>query len=163
MKLAVLVAVPPGVVTVIFPVVAVAGTVAVICVAEFTVNVAVTPLNLTEVAPVKFVPVIVTFLPTGPNVGVNEVIVGAGAASTVKSEVLVPTPLGVCTLIFPVVAPEGTVAVICVAELMVKVALVPLNFTEVAPVKFVPVMTTVVPAPPVIGKNDVMVGQVADT
>ena len=48
-KFAVLVAVPPGVVTLILPVVAPVGTVAVICVAESTVNVvAVTLLNFTE-------------------------------------------------------------------------------------------------------------------
>ncbi|OFW63192.1 MAG: hypothetical protein A2135_04940 [Actinobacteria bacterium RBG_16_67_15] len=48
-KSVLLVAVPPGVVTVILPVVAVAGTVAVIWVAEVTVNVAVTLLNFTDV------------------------------------------------------------------------------------------------------------------
>ena len=34
--------------------------------------------------PLKFVPVIVTDVPTGPKVGVNEVIVGAGTGTTVK-------------------------------------------------------------------------------
>ena len=34
------------------------------------------PLNVTTVAPVKFVPVIVTLVPTGPLVGVKLVIVG---------------------------------------------------------------------------------------
>ena len=85
MKLVVLVAVPPGVVTLIVPVVAVEGTVAVIWVAEFTTNVAATLLNVTPVVvkvapltvPLKFVPVIVTDVPAGPKVGVNEVIVGA--------------------------------------------------------------------------------------
>ncbi len=40
------------------------------------------PPNVTAVAPVKFVPVIVTIVPIGPEVGVNEVIVGlvGGAA-----------------------------------------------------------------------------------
>jgi len=42
-------AVPLGVVTAIGPVVAPGGTVAVICVTEFTVNVAVTLLNVTAV------------------------------------------------------------------------------------------------------------------
>ena len=50
-KSAVLVAEPPGVVTLIFPVVAVAGTVAVICVAEFTTKVAATLLNVTARRP----------------------------------------------------------------------------------------------------------------
>ena len=48
-KLVVLVAEPPGVVTLIGPVVAVEGTVAVIWVAEFTAVVAVTLLNVTAV------------------------------------------------------------------------------------------------------------------
>jgi hypothetical protein len=84
LKSVVLVAVPPGVVTVILPSVAPVGTVAVIWVDEFTVNtVAATPLNLTAVAPVKFVPAITTEVPTGPEVGVKLVIVGT-AAPTVK-------------------------------------------------------------------------------
>jgi len=38
---------------------------------------ALTPLNITAVAPVKFVPLIVTLVPTAPLVGVKPVIVGA--------------------------------------------------------------------------------------
>ena len=105
-----LVAVPPGVVTDIFPVVAPAGTVAVICVAELTVKVELIPLNLTSVAPVKFVPVITMLAPMRPLVGLKLVIVGAGM--TVKLLALVAVPPGVVTLIGPVVAPVGTVAVI---------------------------------------------------
>ena len=56
MKLVELVAVPPAVVTVTGPVVAPAGTVVTICVAVFDVIVALTPLNFTEVAPIRFVP-----------------------------------------------------------------------------------------------------------
>jgi hypothetical protein len=159
-----LVAVPPGVVTVILPVVAPEGTVAVICVAETTVKVvAAMLLNLTALVvkpvPLKFVPVIVTVLPIGPKVGENEVIVGVGAVVTVKLVELTPVPLGVVTLIGPVVAPVGTVAVICVDELTVKVdAATLLNETPVAPVKFVPVITTDVPTTPDVGVNDVIVG-----
>src|SRR5215467_6640864 len=61
----------PGVVTVMGPVVAPAGTVVVIVPEGLTVNVAATPLNETAVAPVKAVPVIVTPVPTGPKVGAN--------------------------------------------------------------------------------------------
>jgi hypothetical protein len=83
-KFDVLVAVPPAVVTLMGPVVAPVGTVAVIFVAELTMKVvALTPLNLTEVAPVKFVPVIVTLDPTGPDMGENEVIVGAEVAPSI--------------------------------------------------------------------------------
>jgi hypothetical protein len=154
------VAVPTAFVTVRGPVVAPDGTVVVIDVADTTVNVAVTPLNFTLVTPVKFDPVIVTAVPTGPMVGENEVITGG---PTVKSAVLTTVLTGVVTEIFPVVAPVGTVAVICVPELTVNVvAFVALNFTTVAPQKLVPVIvTTVVPAVPVFGVNDVIVGAVA--
>src|SRR6185312_3629722 len=76
---AVLAPVPAGVVTAIGPVVAPVGTVAVIWVAELTVNVAALPLKVTAVAPVKPLPVMVTDVPTGPEVGLNEETVGAGA------------------------------------------------------------------------------------
>ena len=67
------------------------------------------PLNLTADAPVKFVPLIVTLVPTGPLVGVKLVIVGA-LALTVKLAALVAVPADVVTLSGPVVAPVGTVA-----------------------------------------------------
>ena len=70
---------------------------------------ALTPLNRTAVAPVKFVPLIVTVLPANPLAGVKLVIVGAGA-TTVKLVALVAVPPGVVTLSGPVVAPAGTVA-----------------------------------------------------
>jgi len=72
-----LVAVPPGVVTEIAPSVAPLGTLAVIVVAELTVKLAVVPLNLTLVAPVKLVPLTVTLVPTGPLAGEKPEIVGA--------------------------------------------------------------------------------------
>jgi len=91
---------PHEVVTLILPVVAVEGTVAVIWVAEFTTDVAATLLNVTEVlvipVPLKFVPVILTDVPGGPEVGVNEVIVGAPPPPvTVKLEPLVLCPAAV--------------------------------------------------------------------
>jgi len=46
---------------------------------------------------------------------------------TVKLDELIPVPLGVVTLIGPVVTPDGTVAVIWVGELTVKVAAEPLK------------------------------------
>ena len=68
-----------------------------------------TPLNATAVAPAKFIPLIVTLVPTGPLVGVKLVIVG-GLAVTVNVLALVAVPPGVVTLTSPVVAPVGTVA-----------------------------------------------------
>jgi hypothetical protein len=62
---------------------------------------------------------------------------------TVKLPEDVPIPVGVVTEIAPEVAPEGTVADNWV-ELATEntVAEVPLNFTEVAPGKFVPLTVT---------------------
>jgi hypothetical protein len=141
------------------PVVAPVGTVAVIWVAESTWKVvAFVVLKVTVVAPVKPVPVIFTDVPIGPNVGVNDVIAGPG---TVKLVRLDPVPLGVVTRIGPVEAPLGTATVIWVALLTVNPgAVTPLNVTEVAPVRFVPVSTTDVPTAPDVGLNDVIVGQV---
>ena len=99
---------PPGVVTQIAPVVAPLGTVAVMLVAELTVKLAADPLNFTLVAPVKFVPVIITVVPTGPLPGVNELIDGGGM--NVNEPELVAVPPGVVTEIGPVVAPSGTQA-----------------------------------------------------
>jgi hypothetical protein len=79
------------------------------------VNEAKVPLNATDVAPVKLAPVIVTAVPTGPLVGEKLVIHGP----TVKLVALVAVPAGVVTLIGPVVAPEGTVAVILMELLTV--------------------------------------------
>src|SRR5947207_9752636 len=84
-KLAALLAVPPGVVTLIGPLVAPAGTVVVIAVAEFTVKLALTLLNSTAVAPLKLVPLIVTLVPTGPLLGVKLVIVGGLVIETVTA------------------------------------------------------------------------------
>ena len=68
--------VPDAVVTETVPE-APAPTVALMLVALTTVNVvAAVPPKLTAVAPVKFVPVILTTCPVLPDVGVNDVIVG---------------------------------------------------------------------------------------
>ena len=71
-------------------------------------NVAATPLNVTAVAPVKLVPLIVTLVPASALVGVKLVMVGG--FTTVKFVALVAVPPGVVTPSGPVVAPVGTVA-----------------------------------------------------
>ena len=78
--------------------------------------------------------------------------------ATVKLLALVAVPPGVVTLSGPVVAPLGTVAEIEVEEVAVKLALVPLNRTAEAPVKFVPVIVTGVPTGPLVGAKLVIVG-----
>src|SRR5207302_1577717 len=160
-KLLALLVVPPGVVTLIGPLEAPAGTVAWIAVAEVTVKLALVPLNRTAVAPVKFVPLIVTLVPAGPLPGVKLVIVGG--LTTVKLLALLAVPPGVVTLIGPLEAPAGTVAWIAVGELTAKLALVPLNRTAVAPVKFVPLIVTLVPAGPLPGVKLVIVGGGSET
>ena len=132
MKSAVLTTVLTGVVTEILPVVAPVGTVAVIFVAEFTVTVvAVVVLNFTTVAPQKFVPVIVTtVVPAVPAVGVNDVIVGAVAARTVKSSLVplfgdVPSAFVTVTFAVPVAAAHGTVAVSVPGPVTLNVAAAP--------------------------------------
>jgi len=149
------VAVPPGVVTLIFPVVP-DPTTAVILVDELTANDdAAVPPKLTEVAPVKFVPVIVIVAPVVAEIGLKDEIVGAGIN---VNPVFVAVPAGVVTLTFPD-APEPTTAVI-VVELTTAndAAATPPKLTEVAPLRFVPVTVTVTPVAAVVGVKEVIVG-----
>jgi hypothetical protein len=150
--------------TTTFPVVAPLGTDVAMLVALHVVTVAVVPLNFTVLVPwldPKFVPVIVTEVPTAPEV--TERLVMLGADTTVKLDPLLFTPLANTTT-FPVVAPVGTVVTRLVALQLVTVAVVPLNFTVLVPwldPKFVPVIVTEAPTAPVVGERLVMLG--ADT
>jgi hypothetical protein len=113
----------------------------------------------------RFCPKIVTAVPAGPHVGVNEEILGAQppGLATVKVPALVPVPAVFVAVITPVV-PAPTVALICVAETMSKfAAAVPPNFTLVtlSLLKFVPVMVTTQPVGPLVGVKAVIVGAVA--
>jgi hypothetical protein len=69
-------------------------------------------------------------------------------------------PPGVVTLTSTTPVPAGDVAVIEVAELKVKLAVVAPNVTAVTPVKLVPVTVTDVPPArgPAVGEIDVTVG-----
>ena len=78
----------------------------------------------------KFVPVIVTDVPTAPEVGDRLVMLGVGR--TVKLTPLLSTPLA-CTTTLPVMAPVGTGATIDVALQLVGVAAVPLKVTVLLP------------------------------
>ena len=153
-----LTAVPPGVVTVIGPLLAPAGTTALMLVADCTVKVAALPLKATAVAPVNPEPLMVTRVPAGPLLGENELIAGAGAVVTLKLLVLRVAPYGVATEIGPLPAPVGTDAVIWVSDTTAKVAATPPNATEVAPVNAEPVIVTLVPTGPDVGENDVTAG-----
>ena len=161
-KMVALVAVCPFTVTVMAPVVAPTGTEVVMLVTVLAITVAEVSLNSTillEGVASKFVPEIVTVVPTTPDNGVKDEIAGGGI--TVKFEALVAVCPYTVTVIVPVVAPEGTEVVILVTLLAVTVAVVPLNFTVLlagVASKFVPDIITVVPTPPDAGVNEVMVG-----
>jgi hypothetical protein len=72
----------------------------------------------------------VTTVPASPIVGENPVIVGAAeAASTVNGSDVIAEPVGVVTLMGPLVAPAGTLVTSCVDDAAVTVAAVPLNVT----------------------------------
>lgn len=107
-------AVPAGVVTLIGPVGALAGTVACTEVADSTVNAAAGVLpNRTALVPERFAPVRVTTVPAAPFVGENPVSATDDTAK-VPPEVLVLT--GVVTVTRPLTAFAGTVTVIVVAD-----------------------------------------------
>ena len=76
---------------------------------ESTVKVAALVPKVTAVAPVKFDPRMSTLVPTGPLIGVNQVIDGA-PPSTANEDELQALPPGVATEIGPVLPPLGTVA-----------------------------------------------------
>src|SRR2546428_964629 len=115
-------------------------------------------LTVVGLGSLKFVPLIWTFVPTGPLVGAKPLIVG-GLAVTVKLLALVAVPPVVLTPIGPVAAPDGTVAWITVGELTAYVvAATEPKVTELAPVKFVPLICTLVPTGPLGGAESLMVG-----
>jgi hypothetical protein len=148
--------VPPGVVTDTAPPNVPEATTAVIRVAETITKLdAATPPKLTAVAPVKFVPLMVTVAPAPTLVGVKLVTVGGGIST---KPARLPVPPGVVTETLPL-APVATTAVICVGETTVKLAAVtPPKRTELAPLKFVPVRLTVIPVPALAGVKLVIVG-----
>ncbi len=123
----------PETVTTILPVVAPEGTGAIMLVALQLEGDADVPLNLTVLVPCvepKFVPVIVTEAPTDPEDEERLVILGVG--KTVKLLPLLATPETVTTTL-PVVAPDGTGAVMLVALQLEGDADVPLNLTVLVP------------------------------
>jgi hypothetical protein len=131
-------------------------------VAELTVNEAAgVPPKLTAVAPVKLVPVMVTVVLHGPaDAGVKEVMVGKGTVRYVNPANVATQPPTPVTETVPL-APAPTTEEMLVAELTVnEVAGVPPKLTAVAPVKFVPVIVTVVPVEAEVGVKEAMLGRV---
>src|ERR1043166_4369013 len=151
----------PPTVTTTGPLVAPRGTGTVMLVALHVVGVANVPLNVTVLVPgvaPKFVPAIMTAVPTGPDVGLSVVIVGG--IVTVKVTLLLTRPPTVTTT-GPLVAPLGTGTVMLVPLHAVGVATVPLNVTVLVPAvdpNFVPAIVTGVPTGPDVGLTVVMLG-----
>jgi hypothetical protein len=151
----------PFTVTTTGPVVAPPGTGATMLVALQLVGAAAVPLKWTVLAPCdapKFVPVIVTAVPTTPDVGLTLVILGG--VVTAKLTPLLAMPFTVTTT-GPVVAPPGTGATMLVALHIVDDAAVPLNQTVLAPCdapKLLPAIVTDVPTTPDAGVTLVMLG-----
>ena len=139
-----------------------AGTV--MLVALQLVGAAVVPLNVTVLVPCvppKFVPVIVTEVPNGPEEGLMLVMLGAWI--TVKVIPLLASPPTVTTT-GPVVAPAGTGAMMLVALQFDTVAIVPLKVTVLVPCeapKLEPVIVMAVPTAPEVWLKLVMLGAVA--
>lgn len=151
-------------VSVIAPVVAPLGTVTVSDVVVAADTVAVVPLNFTTFADavvLKFVPEIVTVVPTGAMVGEKLVMVGAGA--TMNEPALV-TAGPACTRRTNGYVPNaglGKLKVSAVDVAAVIVANTPPMDTEfwlAVVLKLVPLSVTTVPDGPAIGENPVMVG-----
>ena len=106
----------------------------------------------------KLVPTMVTVVPIVPYVGVNEVIVGRGVI-TVKFVGLTEVKPFTVTVMTPVVEPNGTVVVMLVAVLTVTLVRVPLKATKLLAgmgSKSNPVIVTVVPNVPEVGKKEAM-------
>ncbi len=147
----------PLVVTDIGPSLAPSGTEVVMLVALEDVTFAVTPLNFTvgvgEVP--KFVPEIITVAPIAPSL--EESVVMAGDANTLKLvELRTVIPLA-STDIFPVTVPEGTVTEILEDVEETTVAETPLNKTVGDALKLFPLIVTVAPAAPLAGvKLDIL-------
>jgi hypothetical protein len=119
-------------------------------------------LIFTLVAPLKFLPKMVkTGSPVGPVETEKLVITGALFAAMVKLLGLVPVPPCVTTWIGPVIANDGTEAMIVVSEITLKLALGwswPLKTTAVTPIKFEPEIVTTLPIGPLTGENPLTTG-----
>jgi hypothetical protein len=148
--------------TTTFPVVAPEGTFATIELALQLVVDAVVPLNLTVLLPFvepKFDPEMVIDAPTAPDVEDKLVITGAGTTVKVLPLLFAPDTI---TITLPVVAPLGTMATILVElQLVMLVAVVPLNLTVLLPCvdpKLLPEIVTDAPTAPDVGERLVIEG-----
>ena len=119
-----------------------AGTPTITLVALRTTNGAFAPLTVAPDVSSRLLPVIVIDVPGPPFAGVKLEMLGVGLVKVNMADD-VAVPPGVVTLIVPVLAPVGTIAVIEVLlTTLNEAAAEGPNFTKVAPVKLVPVIVT---------------------
>lgn len=156
-----LLATPPTVTTTL-PDVAVAGTGTVMLVELQFVGAAEIPLKLTVLVTCvdpKLAPVIVTGVPTAPDVGFRLAMLGPELVTVNPTPLLAKPPT--VTTTFPVVAPVGTGTMMLVALQLVGVAAIPLKVTVLVPCvapKLVPVIVTEFPTAPDAGFRLVRLG-----
>lgn len=125
-----------------------AGAIQVINVSLTTVkDVASNPPNVTEVAPVKFLPLIVTLVPPVvlPDTGKILLIV-AGVTKVKEAKMLLgPPPVLTITPKTPAGLTGVIQVIVVLSTTVILVVTVLPNVTDVAPVKFVPVIVTLFP------------------
>ena len=124
---------------------------------DTTVKEAGVPLKVTLVVPLRPEPLMLNVVPAGPLAGENPYTLGC----TVNFVDVVAEPAELVTVMGPVVAAFGAITVICVSEATAKPPVAPLKATAVVPVKWAPVMLTCVPAVPLVGEKELMVGAAA--
>jgi hypothetical protein len=153
-----LLTVPEGavvLVTVIAPLVAVAGTVACSSVEDTSLTfVAATPLNFTVELALNPAPSIVTTVPDGPLPGLKPVIESVG----VNVWLLVDVPWESLTEIAAGTAPLGTIATSVVPEVTVTEGETRVPKVTVTAAKPDPVIVTLLPVIPDPGVNELIVG-----
>jgi hypothetical protein len=103
----------------------------------------------------KFIPLMVTEVPTGPDKGVKELIDG-----NITKPLRLPLPLGPVTFIAPEYPIPFTAVIVLSFKTVNEVAGRPPKSTAVAPVKFCPLIVMMVPGKAKVGENDVMTGPV---
>lgn len=132
-----------------------AGVTAVTVVGDKIVtDVAAAPPTVTEVVPMRFVPPRVIVVPpvVGPELGVTDEMVGAGAKYVKPLGRLAVPPEVVTETIFGPTLPGGVTAInVSALTTATAVAAAPPIVTEVVPIRFVPEMVMLIP--PVVGPD----------
>jgi hypothetical protein len=156
---------PPAAVTTTDPVVAPAGTTAVmLLVVQLVIDVAGVPLNFTPLpvpCVLKFVPAMVTEDAIAPELGARLEMLGAGVTVKFTAALVCPPTVTVAATL-PVGTPEGTGAVILVEVHTEGTVAMPLNLTPLplsrAERKLEPAMMTEVVIAPMLGVRPVIIG-----